>query len=216
MKILISSSNWLFREGLASYINSQSGCEVVGDEIIDGMDLLDRSMELKPDVILLDIDNYGDTDFRSIKKLKQYFPSISIIILASEFTESDVINALSNGARGFLSKKMSKQYLNSCFKALIKGEILLPESMVMTVISDLVDNSKNNEDKKNQMISRLTYRELEVLKCLKNEETNKEIATKLVISVNTVRIHVSNILKKLNVENRREAASVANELGQFV
>lgn len=216
MKILISSPYWLFREGLASYINRHEGCEVVGGEIISETDLIDQTLELRPNVIMLDVDNYMDSDFKYLKKIKTYFHSISIILFASEYSEEDVISALSNGARGFLSKQMSKQYLDSCFKALMNGELILPEAMVKTVISDLVDNSKNIEDKKNQMISRLTYRELEVLKCLKNEETNKEIATNLVISVNTVRIHVSNILKKLDVENRREAASVANQLGQFV
>ena len=216
MKILISCPYWLFREGMVSYINSQTGCYVVGDDTIDEKDLIDQTLELKPDVVLLDIDNSEDTEFRTIKKLHQYFPEITIILLATDYSEADVISALSMGARGFLSKKMSKQYLNSCFKALEKGELLLPEKMVMTVVSEFIGSSKNDDIKKNRMISRLTYRELEVLKCLKNEETNKEIATNLVISVNTVRIHVHNILKKLDVENRREAATVANQLGQFV
>lgn len=216
MKILITSSNWLVREGIASFINHQSGCEVVESENLSEPDLINRILQVQPDVIFLDIDNYGEMDFRLILHLNHVLPSISVIILSSEYSEEKVISALSNGARGFLSKKMSKPYLLSCLKALKNGELLLPEKMVDTVVSELFEISKKNEIKKNQMLSKLTYRELEVLKCLKNEETNKEIATNLVISINTVRIHVHNILKKLNVQNRREAARFVKQSGNFV
>jgi DNA-binding NarL/FixJ family response regulator len=216
MKILVSSSNWPFREGIVSFINNQSGCEVIGDEIIDETNLINRTLELQPEVILLDIDSYEDVDFSPIMQLRQVLPAISVIILSSEYSEEKVINAISNGARGFLSKKMSKSNLLSCLKALERGELLLPREMVNSVVSELIELSKNNDFNKNEMFSKLTYRELEVLDCLKNHKSNEEIAVNLVISVNTVRIHVHNILKKLKVTNRREAAELANRMGHFV
>lgn len=216
MKILVSSSNWPFREGIVSFINNQSGCEVIGDEIIDETNLINRTLELQPEVILLDIDSYEDVDFSPIMQLRQVHPAISVIILSSEYSEEKVINAISNGARGFLSKKMSKSNLLSCLKALERGELLIPREMVNSVVSELIELSKNNDFNKNEMFSKLTYRELEVLDCLKNHKSNEEIAVNLVISVNTVRIHVHNILKKLNVKNRRDAAELANRMGNFV
>jgi two-component system nitrate/nitrite response regulator NarL len=215
MKILIFCSNWPFREGIVNFINNQPGFVVIGGEITSETDLIDRTLEIQPDVILLEIDNFEDGDFRSIKRLSHILPSTSVIVLSSEYSEDKVITALSNGAKGFLSKSMSKSNLLSCLQALQKGELLLPRKMVNSVVSGLVEISNNNNHKSNQMLSKLTYRELEVLNCIKNHETNKEIAIKLMISVNTVRIHVHNILKKLNVQNRRDAAKLVSKIENF-
>ncbi len=214
IKIVISSPFWLFREGFASFITNEPGFEVVGDTL-DESDLVDVIPELQPDVILLDIDHYEVEDFGKIKELVKAYPVCSIIILSSVESEDKVIKALSNGAKGFLSKKITKPHLISSLKALQKGEALLPRKMVSSIITELIDHSKNGEVKRNRALSNLTYREFEVLSCLKDKETNREIAKKLVISENTVRVHVHNILKKLNVDNRREAVQVAKRLGHF-
>lgn len=214
MKIIISSPFWLFSEGFASFIKNEADFDVVG-EVLDDRDLIEHALETKPDAILLDIDHYRDEDFEKINELHQALPYCSVIILSSSDSEEKVLMALSNGAKGFLSKKISKPHLISSLKALQRGEALLPRKMVNTIISELINNSKNGTHKVNQEFSKLTYREFEVLSCLKDQETNREIAKKLVISENTVRVHVHNILKKLNVQNRREAVLLAKQLGHF-
>jgi two-component system nitrate/nitrite response regulator NarL len=213
MNILISSPFWHFREGLASFINNEVGFKVIG-EISEESELYEVASNSKADAILLDIDQYNDLDFKKIKQISATFPSSSIIVLCSVESKEKVIASISNGAEGFLSKKMTKSHLVASLKALQKGEAILPRKLVSTVIAELKNNSKD-EDPKDMILSKLTYREFEVLSCLKKHESNREIAKKLVISENTVRVHVHNILKKLKVENRQEAAYLADQVDQL-
>lgn len=211
MKIIISSPFWLFKEGFATFIKNESGFQVCG-EISGEAELVEAASKLEVDVILLDIDHYEDSDFEKIKEITTTFPDSSVVVLSSIDSKEKVIASLTNGAKGFLSKKITKPHLIASLKALQKGEAILPRKFVPAIITEL-SNHTNGGKPNDIRLSTLTYRELEVLRCLKNHESNREIAKKLVISENTVRVHVHNILKKLDVDNRREAAYLANQTG---
>lgn len=214
MKILIFSPYWLFREGFASFFKNEQHFDVVG-ETAEETDLFELALSVEPDVILMDIDYFEDSEFLVIRELTNALSDVSIIVFSSVESEEDLIAVISNGAKGFLSKTITKTKLIASLKALQRGEAIITRKMVMTVISEFSKIAKNDLSAEDKDIAKLTYREYEVLKCLENRATNREIAKKLFISENTVRVHVHNILKKLNAQNRREAAYMADRYARL-
>jgi len=209
MKLLLFSQYWFFREGLLSFFKDEPGFDVIGDT--SGEDeLLDIAYEGEPDVVLIDIDDLESSGFETLKKLSQLFPHIAIIVFSSAESEDFFLKAISHGAIGFLPKIITKSKLIASLNAVQRGEAIIKRKMVTKIISEFSRISRNKALNKGKEISKLTYREYEILKCLENRATNREIAKKLFISENTVRVHVHNILKKLNAQNRREAANLAN------
>ncbi len=209
MKISIYSQNWLFREGVEKFFKNDTNFEVI-DATSDETKLLELVIRHEPDVILLDIDYYEDPEYSIIKNISTSFANVSIIIFSSDISDEVLLKVISNGAKGFLPKKIRKQKLIASLEGLRRGEAILTREMVMTIISDYSRLARNYRYKEEKDIAQLTNREFEVLKYLEHRASNREIAKKLFISENTVRVHVHNILKKINVQNRREAASYAD------
>jgi len=214
MKIIIFSPYWLFREGFASFFKNEPNFDVVG-ETAEESELFDLAMEYEPNVILMDIDYFEDSEYGVIKDLTDALPFASVIVFSAVESEENLIAVISNGAKGFLSKTITKSKLIASLKALQRGEAIITRKMVMTIISEFSKIAKNDLLFEDKDIAKLTYREYEVLKCLENRATNREIAKKLFISENTVRVHVHNILKKLNAQNRREAAYLADRYARL-
>lgn len=214
MKILIFSPYWLFREGFSSFFKNEPNFDVVG-ETAEESEMMNLALTCEPDVILMDIDYFDDSEFMLIQDLNSALPYVSVIVFSSVESEEDLISVISNGAKGFLSKTITKSKLIASLKALQRGEAIITRKMVMAIISEFAKMAKNDTMTEDKDIAKLTYREYEVLKCLENRATNREIAKKLFISENTVRVHVHNILKKLNAQNRREAAYLADRYARL-
>ena len=209
MKILIYSQYWLFREGFISLFKNETGFDVVGDTASD-VEVLELAYQNKPDVILVDLDHLENCKYDVVQKIANNFPSISIIVFSSNESDEVFLNAVSYGAIGFLPKIITKSKLIASLKAVERGEAIVKRVMVTKLISEFARISRNRSLNEEKEVAKLTYREYEILKCLENRATNREIAKKLFISENTVRVHVHNILKKLNAQNRREAANLAD------
>lgn len=214
MKILIFSPYWLFLEGFASFFKNEQNFELVG-ETSDESELFELASSSKPDVVLMDIDYFEDSEFVVLRDLTNALPEASIIVFSSVESEEDLIAVIANGAKGFLSKTITKSKLIASLKALQRGEAIISRKMVMTIVTEFSKMAQNELIYEEKDIAKLTYREFEVLKCLENRATNREIAKKLFISENTVRVHVHNILKKLNAQNRREAAYLADRYARL-
>ncbi len=208
MRILIYSKYWLFREGFISLFKNEPDFEVIGETSSD-TELVELAYKHDPDVILIDIDHNEETNYRIVQKISHNFSESAIVVFSSVESDEKLLKVISYGAIGFLPKVITKSKLIKSLEAIQRGEAVIKRKMVAKIISEFSRISRNKLFNENREIAKLTYREYEILKCLESRATNREIAKKLFISENTVRVHVHNILKKLNAQNRREAANLA-------
>src|SRR5574338_148672 len=140
-------------------------------------------------------------------------PETAFVMLSSMESDGRLFEMIANGARGYLPKNIKRPVLLAALRALGRGEAVIPRNLVSKILGEFTRLSKLTLDDKTVKDSGLlTYRELEVLKKLVTRATNREIANQLAISENTVRVHVSRILEKLNLRNRREASEFARRI----
>lgn len=205
LKILIIDSNALFREGLSNLLQREPGIQVVGEsESITGA--LPVLMDVEPDLALLD-DEVLDLDyFNGIRLLRERRPQMQVLLLSMQASEDRLLSAVRNGARGYALKNHSMSTLMASIRAMERGEAVVPRAMVGRLLDEVTRLSNAFEP---DMVGLLTPREVEVLRELSRGRSNREIANNLNIAENTVKVHVHNILEKLNLPNRRQAARFA-------
>ena len=202
MKIFIVDDHVLFREGLASLLASQPDFQVVG-EAGSAKSAIERIPEQDPDLVLLDI-NLPDADgLEVLHSIQENKPATRVVMLTVHESDDLLFAAIREGARGYLLKDTPIKHLLASLRAIKRGEPALTRSMTGRLVEEFSRVSALDES--SQDLSVLTPRELEVLAELGKGATNTEIAERLVITVNTVKVHIHNILEKLNLQNRREA-----------
>lgn len=207
IRILISDDHAVVREGLRAIIDAEEDMELVG-EAIDGLQAVDKSKSLKPDVILMDLmmPRMGGAD--AIRQIRQNDSNARILILSS-FTDDDkVISAVKAGAMGFVMKDSGARELLKAIREVYQGESPFDPAISRTLLREFTKPEEENIVK-----DTLTSRELEVLLVLAQGLTTSKIAKRLNISERTVGTHISNILTKLNLENRIQAALLAIKEG---
>lgn len=210
-RILLADDHVLFREGLAGIIGAQPDLQVVG-EANDGLEAFVKAQELKPDLILMDVQMPGMDGIEAVRQVKQVLPETIIVMLTVRSDDDMLFDALKNGAQGYLLKEIRSQELLEMLRGALRGEAAISPTLAGRVLSEfrrlskggIVANDNDNE---------LTEREEQVLSQVSNGATDKEIAAALNISLNTVKTHIRNILAKLHVSTRREAAKVAKSKG---
>lgn len=212
MKILIIDNHVLFREGLASLLDSQPDMEVIG-EAKSADDGVAETFELKPDLVLIDVISPKDESLLAVKSIHRQNPDIKVVILANHKSDDLLFAALRAGAMGYLLKNSSFENVIASLRALDRGEAALSRSMTRSVVEEFARLGGETTSHEQEELDKLTVREVDVLKLLTTDATNREIAENLFITENTVKIHVSNILEKLNLRNRREAANYARRQG---
>ena len=204
-KILIIDSNALFREGLSNLLQREPGIQVVGEAESIGK-ATQIFVDTEPDLALLD-DEVLDLDhFNGIRLLRERRPQMQVLLLCMHASEDRLLCAVRNGARGYALKNHSMSTLMASIRAMERGEAVIPRAMVGRLL-DEVTRLSNAFDP--DMVGLLTPREIEVLRELSRGRSNREIALSLNIAENTVKVHVHNILEKLNLPNRRQAARFA-------
>jgi NarL family two-component system response regulator LiaR len=203
IRILIADDHAVVRAGLRSLIAVKPGVELVG-EAEDGAEAVKLAVDLQPDVILLDMVMPRKNGLEAIKEIKQANPQARILVLTSFDDDERVFAAIKAGALGYLLKDSTPQQLLDAIGNVYNGRSSLHPSIALKVIREL-----NQQSDKPLTQSPLTEREVEVLKLLARGLVNEEIATKLSISEWTVRTHVRNILTKLHLANRTQAALYA-------
>lgn len=210
-RVLLVDDHALFREGLAGIIGSQPDMQVVG-EANDGLEAFVKAQELKPDLILMDVQMPGMDGLEAARQIKQLLPEAVIIMLTVRDDDEKLFGALKNGAQGYLLKEIRSQSMLEMLRGALRGEAALSPSLAGRVLSEFRRLSKGGIQE-TEDDGGLTEREHQVLVEAARGATDKEIAAALNISLNTVKTHVRNILSKLHVRTRREATKAAQAKG---
>ena len=209
IKVLIADDHKLFRQGLISLMKTrQDMVEVIG-EAENGEEAIQLAEKLRPDVILMDIYMPQLDGLQAAKIIHARFPKIAIVILTSSEKDGHLYEAVQSGVAGYLLKSLDAEELFSMINGVTHGEA----AMTRAVASQLLKGVANRVSQDEKGESSLTERELLVLRLVASGASNSEIADKLSISVNTVKSHLKNILEKLHLENRTQAATYAYERG---
>ncbi|NPV77189.1 MAG: response regulator transcription factor [Anaerolineae bacterium] len=207
IRILVVDDHAIVREGLCALLNTEPDLEVVG-QASDGIEAIAQAKKLQPDVILLDLVMPRKDGVQAIKEIMLDNPQSRILVLTS-FAEDDLLfPAIKAGAHGYLLKDSSPQELLQAIKEIHCGQSSLHPAIARKLIAEMQNSSDQNET-----VEPLTDREVEILTLLAQGLPNKAIAEKLTLSERTVRTHVTNILSKLHLANRTQAALFALRKG---
>ncbi len=231
ISVLVIDDQRLMREGLASLLSIQDGIEVVGTAI-NGQDALEQAQQLHPDVILMDVRMPVLDGVAATIQIRQQLPSCQILMLTTFDDDEYVINALRAGATGYLLKDIPASDLAKAVQAAHKGIYQLDPAIASKVVASLSHSPqptpvKQEERSASEMSilandnksayathnAEITAREIEVLRLIAVGATNKEIARRLIISEGTVKNHISNILSRLGLRDRTQAAIYERENG---
>ena len=209
IKILLVDDHTLFRSGMRLLLQRNPEFEVVG-EAVDGLEGVKRAKQLRPDVVLMDLNMPGLSGLEAMQLIVEDVPDTAVLMLTVSEEAEDLTTALKNGARGYLLKNIEADYLTQAIKRAAAGEPVIAESMTAKLVMQFRSGlNQSNIPKK----EKLTPRERETMVFLARGESNKEIARNLDVAESTVKIHVQNILKKLNLTSRVQIAVYAVEHG---
>jgi len=211
-RVLLVDDHALFREGLASIIASQTDFEVVG-EANDGLEALVKARELQPDLILMDIEMAGGDGLEATRQIKQELPQVSIVILTVREDEQKLFTAIRNGAQGYLLKNMRAKEILAMLRGVMQGQAAIPPVLASRMLDEFRRLSQHSPSAIHEPLAELTPREHEVLTLVAANTSDKEIAETLYLSLHTVKSHMRNILAKLHVNSRNEAAQYARQHG---
>ena len=210
LRVLVVDDHDLFRSGLRGLLEEQ-GVQVVG-EAASGGEAVRLSRELAPDVIVMDLNMPGMNGVDATRHITSLAPLTRVVVLTISDEDGDVMDAIVAGACGYLLKDASIQELIRGIRAAAVGESLISPHIATKVLQH-VRATTSDTDRAATIRSELSDREIEVLKLIANGKDNADIARELVISPKTVKNHISNILMKLQIENRIQAAVFAVRSG---
>jgi DNA-binding NarL/FixJ family response regulator len=199
IKVLLVDDHQVVRRGLRTFLEVQDDIEVVG-EAADGAAGVDRAQELKPDVILMDVKMPGMDGVEALRRLRELDNHARVLIVTSFTEQRTVVPALRAGAAGYVYKDVDPDALAGAIRSVHAGHILLQPEVAGALLSQEENGSGPGR------AGSLTEREREVLGLIADGRSNREIARALVLSEKTVKTHVSNILMKLDLADRTQAA----------
>ncbi|HRV95454.1 MAG TPA: response regulator transcription factor [Anaerolineae bacterium] len=219
IRVMVVDDHALFRDGMVSVVTNQPDMEVVG-EASDGLEAFIMAQQLQPNVILMDINMPGTDGLEATRLITQALPDTHIIMLTVRDNDEQIFEAIRNGAVGYLLKTIRARDLIDMIHAAAKGQAALSPGLALRVMSEFrrlgePDSAEpataNPSAETDTRLEQLTDREQEVLNLVAEGLSDKEISEALYISLYTVKSHVRNILSKLHVKNRREAARLAKK-----
>lgn len=210
MRVLLADDHALFRAGIRSLLSAW-GIEVVG-EASDGREALEQTRRLRPDLVLMDIRMRGCNGLEATRLIKADIPETRIVIVTVSDDDEDLFEAIKSGAEGYLLKNMSEEEFSSTLNGIAEGEAPLSKGVATRILSEFARLAQADDDEQTAGDG-LTPREVEVLQHVAEGATNREIASSLYISENTVNFHMRNILTKLHLRNRAQAVAYAVRTG---
>lgn len=212
IRVLLVDDQSLFREGLRTLLSIWEDIEVVG-EANNGQEAVDQTAVLKPDVILMDLRMPVLDGVAATQQIAEKFPDSRIIVLTTFDDDEHIFDGLRAGAAGYLLKDVQSDKLVEAIRTTARGDSFLQPSVAAKVIAEFTRTGKVEPARREQpLVEPLSERELEILAVLSQGASNKEIAAQLFITEGTVKNHITNILGKLGVRDRTQAALKAREL----
>ena len=204
--VIIIDDHPLFRKGVIELLNSECDFEVIG-EAMSGKEGLKLALELRPDLVLIDLNMKGMNGIQVLSSLKKTELDSTNIILTVSDTEENFLTALRSGADGYLLKDTEPELIVEKLRSATNGEIVIDDSLTKL----LANSIRENKPQKPTNYSMLSEREVEIIKLIVKGMSNKLIAKTLSITEGTVKVHVKNMLRKLNMSSRLQAALWAIE-----
>ncbi|MEO7117404.1 MAG: response regulator transcription factor [Candidatus Limnocylindrales bacterium] len=204
LRVMLVDDHALVRSAVRQAISS-ADVEMVG-EAATAEDAYAMAMELRPDIMLLDIDLPGMSGIRMVEELAPRLPDTRIVMLTVSDDERDLVEAISKGAAGYLTKDLTPEALLRALRGVSHGQLAMSRRHAAHVIRDLADAARRGRVAVGANVEGLSPRENDVLRMLADGLSDREIANALIISPRTVESHVSSILHKLGVRHRAEAA----------
>ena len=207
IRVLLADDHSLFRKGIASLLAAERDFEVVG-EAADGSEAVARAQELMPDVILMDVYMPGMNGLEATRRIKEVLPYVRVVMLTVSEEDQDLFEAIKNGAQGYLLKKIDAKALFSTLKGIAQGEAPVSRKMAAKILDEFARQTKRQPPVALPG-TKLSPREKEVLELVAHGKSNKELAAALGVAENTVKSYIKNILEKLHLDNRVQAATFA-------
>lgn len=211
VRILLADGHSLFREALSTALTAEPDFHVVG-EARDGLEAVAEAARTEPQVAVLDADLPNCDGVRAAGLIRDRLPDCRIVLVAAEEDPDVLAMAVEAGASGYLTKASPLTELVDAIRSVHRGDTLVPSRMLGSLLERLI-RRRQEHDEALRRLSRLTAREREVLRLLAQGGDNDSIAQVLVISPQTARTHIQNVLVKLGVHSRLEAAALAIQNG---
>jgi len=208
IRVLLADDHQLFREGLANILNAQPDFEVVG-EAGDGLEVLVKARKLVPDLILMDVGMPGCDGVEATQRVKQELPDVVIVMLTVRDEDEKLFEAIKSGAQGYLLKTIRSRELLSMLRGAVRGEAAITPALGGHMLEEFRRLSHLARTVPADEVIALTRREQEVLGLVAQGASDAEVAEALVLSVHTVKSHMRNILSKLHLGQRHQAALYA-------
>lgn len=208
IRLLIVDDNLKYKQSLTRIVQSKPGYLLTG-EASDGLEAVEKALTLKPDVILMDINMPQCSGLEAVLRIRSSMPQIEFLMLTASDTEADLFLAIKYGAKGYLLKDSAPQTILDAIKTVAEGQSVVSPSMAMLLIREFRRLAPITQPSDPTANSNLTDRENEILGLLARGLQNREIANKLVVSENTVKTHLKNIMRKLHINNRSQATAYA-------
>ena len=200
IKVMLVDDHSMIREGLKQLLELEGEFEVV-EEASDGGDCIEKLQIIKPDILLLDINMPVMNGLEVLQKIRDMKWELKILLLTVHNEVEYLLKAVDIGANGYLLKDSESSELKKAIISVVNGEDYIQPSLIPILNAKMIDRSKDTEK-----LEKLTNREIQVLKLLSIGKLNRQIAEELEISERTVKNHVSNIFKKIDVKDRTQAA----------
>jgi two-component system nitrate/nitrite response regulator NarL len=209
IRVLLVDDHTLFRSGIRSLLQRHDEFEIV-DEAADGLEGIKRARSHRPDVVLLDLNMPGVSGLEAAKVIAEEMPSVRVLMLTVSEDAEDLMEALRAGASGYLLKNIDAPAFAEAIRRVAAGESVVSPAMTSKLIQGVRNPPKASAAQERE---RFSPRERDILVCLAQGESNKEIARKLNLAESTVKIHVQNLFKKLGMTSRVQVALYAAENG---
>jgi DNA-binding NarL/FixJ family response regulator len=215
IRLMLVDSEKLFREGLAVVFSRSDDIRVVG-QARTGAEACERARRCNPDVVLTELRMPELDGIAAMKTILAELPRTRVAVLTSSRAEADVLSAIKAGAYGYITKDASIDSVIEAVKRVANGEAVIPSQFAARLLDEFAALTRTRDSETRALeadSARVTDREREVLELLVQGATNRDIARQLVITENTVKVHLRNILEKLHLRNRQQAAAFAISSG---
>ena len=208
VRVLVADDQALFRRGVIVVLSASDDIEVVG-EASDGEEAVARAQELMPDVVLMDVRMPRQSGIEATRHIRRALPSTEVLMLTVSDEEEDLFESVKAGANGYVLKEVAIDEITETVRAIAQRQAVISPSMSTKLLAEFRSLARRASERDEAAPPGLTAREMQVLQLMAQSKSNKDIASSLFISENTVKNHVRNILEKLHLHSRMEAVTYA-------